>query len=70
MRRVGAHEVILPDRRLELAVVEIEGSRVVNYYEFRDELPMTEWLGGTIRLKRAIDGELQAWWKDKLLEED
>ena len=52
------------------AVVEIQGTQVVNYYEFRDELPMTEWLGGTIILKYSESGELQAWWDNKQLKED
>lgn len=67
MRRVGAHEVVGDDRQLHQAVVEIEGQRVVNCYEFRDELPMTEWLGGTIRLVVSADGMLQAWWNGHLL---
>lgn len=41
MRRVGAHKVITPAATLSQAVVEISDGRVVNYYEFRDELPMT-----------------------------
>lgn len=47
LRRCGAHTVVLPDGTiLQQAVVEIAEGRVVNYYEFREELPMTEWLGG------------------------
>ncbi len=67
MRRVGAHEVVGDGRRLHQAVVEIEGQQVVNCYEFRDELPMTEWLGGTIRLVVSADGMRQAWWNGHLL---
>lgn len=70
MRRVGAHEVVFSNRKLIQAVVEIQGTQVVNYYEFRDELPMTEWLGGTITLKYSESGELQAWWDNKQLKED
>ena len=67
MRRVGAHEVVGDGRRLHQAVVEIEWQQVVNCYEFRDELPMTEWLGGTIRLVVSADGMRQAWWNGHLL---
>lgn len=68
MRRCGAHEVKLPDGSiLEQAVVEISEGRVVNYYEFRDELPMTEWLGGTIEIKRDEEGNLMALWKEKAI---
>ena len=70
MRRVGAHEVVFSNRTLIQAVVEIQGTQVVNYYEFRDELPMTEWLGGIITLKYSESGELQAWWNNKQLKED
>ena len=53
MRRCGAHQVILPDGSiLQQAVVEIQEGRVVNYFEFREELPMTEWLGGEIQGER------------------
>lgn len=67
MRRVGAHEVILPEQTLHQAVVEIQDDRVVNYFEFRDELPMTEWLGGTIQIFKNADGVLQAYHENQLL---
>lgn len=66
MRRCGAHQVILPDGSiLQQAVVEIQEGRVVNYFEFREELPMTEWLGGEIRVERDEDGILRALWNGK-----
>lgn len=68
LRRCGAHVVLLPDgTQLRQAVVEIEEDRVVNYYEFRDELPMTEWLGGEISVMRDEEGILRAVWKEKCL---
>jgi len=68
MRRCGAHEVVLPDgSRLHQAVVEIEAERVVNYYEFREELPMTEWLGGEIYIRLDEEGVRRAYWQGKLL---
>lgn len=51
-RRVAAHHVVINDRTIDRCVVEIEDGRVVNYYTFADELPLTEWLGGTIIIKR------------------
>lgn len=70
MRRCGAHEVITANGDvLHQAVVEIsEDGNVVNYYEFRDELPMTEWLGGTIIVERNEEGVLVARHQDKILE--
>lgn len=68
LRRCGAHEVLLPTgEKLCQAVVEIEEGRVVNYYEFRDELPMTEWLGGRIEVQRDEEGILRAWWQGRKL---
>ena len=43
--------------------------RVVNYYTFTDELPLTEWLGGTIELRRAEEGTLQAWQDGKVIKQ-
>ena len=69
MRRCGAHQVILPDGSiLQQAVVEILEGRVVNYFEFREELPMTEWLGGEIRVERDEEGILRARWNGKKID--
>ena len=58
--------MILPDGSiLQQAVVEIQEGRVVNYFEFREELPMTEWLGGEIRVERDEEGILRALWNGK-----
>lgn len=68
MRRCGAHQVILPDGSiLQQAVVEIQEDRVVNYFEFREELPMTEWLGGEIQVERDEEGILRALWNGKVI---
>lgn len=68
MRRCGAHQVILPDGSiLQQAVVEIQEGRVVNYFEFREELPMTEWLGGEIWVERDEKGILRALWNGKVI---
>ena len=68
MRRCGAHQVILPDGSiLQQAVVEIQEGRVVNCFEFREELPMTDWLGGEIRVERDEEGILRALWNGKVI---
>ena len=60
--------MILPDGSiLQQAVVEIQEGRVVNYFEFREELPMTEWLGGEIRVERDEEGILRALWNGKVI---
>lgn len=69
IRRVAAHEVdVCGEQLLGMAVVEISGGRVVNYYTFKDELPLTEWLGGRIEIRRNADNSLSAYWKGILLE--
>lgn len=68
LRRCGAHSVLLPDgSELHQAVVELQEGRVVNYYEFHQELPMTEWLGGEIRVLRDEEGILSAFWNGQRL---
>lgn len=60
--------MILPDGSiLQQAVVEIQEDRVVNYFEFREELPMTEWLGGEIQVERDEEGILRALWNGKVI---
>lgn len=52
VRRIAAHEVVLPDGKvLHQAVVEYLGDKVVNCYEFTDEVPMCEWKGGRIEVR-------------------
>lgn len=70
MRRVGAHKVIAEAQELNLAAVEISGDRVVNYFSFTDELPMTEWLGGVIELRRDEQGIMHAWQNNIMITED
>ncbi len=69
LRRVGAHYVLTESGTLQQCVVEIMDDRVVNYYTFTDELPLTEWLGGTIELRRAEEGTLQAWQDGKVIKQ-
>ena len=69
IRRVAAHEVdVCGKETLSMAVVEISEGRVANYYTFSDELPMTEWLGGRIEIKKNEDVSLSAYWQGTLLE--
>ncbi|MBQ7423054.1 MAG: hypothetical protein IJV27_13085 [Prevotella sp.] len=67
MRRIGVHHIIIGNDVLNRAVVEIEDAAVVDYYEFTEELPMTEWLGGTVELRKNELGVLQAFQNNKQL---
>ena len=49
MRRVAALRVYLNEKEFHANyVVELFNHHVVNHYALEGELPMTEWLGGTI----------------------
>lgn len=63
IRKVAAHEVRVGGSVLIQAVVELKEGRVVNYYTFTDELPLTEWLGGVIEIR-----ESKAYWNGRILE--
>ena len=63
VRKVAAHEVHVDGTVLIQAVVELQEGRVVNYYTFSDELPLTEWLGGVIEIRGS-----KAYWNGRILE--
>ena len=67
MRRVAAHSVITPNETYRQAVVVIEDGKVTEVYTFTDELPSTEWLGGTIVVSPDGDGIPRAYHEGKLL---
>jgi uncharacterized protein YhfF len=67
-RRVASNQVIIDEEELHQCVVELIEGRVVNYYCFEDELPVTEWLGGTIILERDGDGVLRAYKDGKKIQ--
>ena len=67
-RRVAAHRVEINGRIINRCVVEVDEGRVVNYYTFTDELPLTEWFGGTIIVAPDEDGILSAEWNGKKIE--
>lgn len=52
IRRIAAHEIIIDNKVLRQGVVEIENSSVSDYYTFKEELPYTEWIGGTIYIRK------------------
>ncbi|MGP1481755.1 MAG: hypothetical protein ACTTJL_08715 [Hoylesella enoeca] len=67
-RRIGANRIVDDEHVLKQAVVEITHGRVTNYYTFENELPATEWLGGTILLRQDTNGVLRAYSNDIVLE--
>ena len=51
MRRVAASRVYINEKEFRNHVVELFDHLVVNHYALEGELPMTEWLGGTIIIR-------------------
>lgn len=52
MRRVAASRVFINEKEFHNNhVVELLEHSVVRHYPLREELPMTEWLGGTIIIR-------------------
>lgn len=74
MKRVAVHEVVVHTNdqtttRLTMAVVELEGDTVINYYPLTAEQPMTEWWGGTIEIKHQSGGIMKAYRNGKIINE-
>lgn len=65
---MAANEVVIGDRRLTQCVVEISSGMVTDYYTFEEELPYTEWLGGTIILVRDKENSLRAFKNGNLIQ--
>lgn len=65
MRKVAAHEVILPDGTKHCpGIVELRAGAVTKTYSFEAEQAGTEWLGGTIEIRQ--EGEsLKAYKNNK-----
>ncbi len=62
IRKVAAHEVHIDGMVLHQAVVELKEGRVLNYYKFTEEQPLTEWLGGVIEVRDSY-----AFWNGQAL---
>lgn len=60
LRRVASNLVIVGRSIHKRYVVEIEDGQVVRLYKLMDELPMTEWMDGTIHIYGDEDGKLRA----------
>lgn len=52
-RRVAASIVYINGKEFHYHVVELFNHLVVNHYALEGELPMTEWLGGTIIIRNG-----------------
>lgn len=52
IRRIAANRVVVGDKQMVCAVVEIRGDKVERIYPLTEEQAFTEWLGGTIDIKQ------------------
>ena len=67
-RRIASNEIVLEDGScLTLSVVEIQSGIVSSVYPLTQELPHTEWLPGTLCLKRDSEGMLRAYYNDLII---
>lgn len=59
VRRVAAHRVVVDGKVNRMCVIELGSDGFVrSYAPFNEEVPFTEWLGGTITLGRDGLGRL------------
>ena len=56
IRRIAAHKVVVDGETLRQHVVVISEGRVVDCFPLTEELPMTEWLSGTIDVLDDAEG--------------
>jgi len=49
-RRIAANRLIVGNDVMLQGVVELSGDTVVRYYQLKEEVEQTEWLGGTLRI--------------------
>ncbi|MFA4047334.1 hypothetical protein [Xylanibacter caecicola] len=61
--RFAANRLVIRGNIIVNGVVEIENGTVRSYYHFSEELPFTEWIGGTIELFEE-EGVLAAYAHD------
>ena len=67
MRRIAANEVVTEDSVLSPGVVELCSGMVTGCYHLNEELPFTEWIGGTIIIMNDNDNCLRAFKNGNLI---
>lgn len=66
-RRIATNRIIFDGKEFIQYAIEIEGGSVKDYYPLTEELPFTEWIGGTITLSNDAEGCIRAYKDGKLL---
>ena len=68
MRRIAVNAVICEKERIEPAVIELVGDRVEHFFQLKEEISMTEWIGGEVVLQ-VHRGKLRAYKDGQMLSE-
>ena len=69
MRKVAVHSLMVEPtgQSMEMVVIEMRDGIVTDYYPFTNEQAQTEWIGGTVILRKNEQGQLQAFKNNRLL---
>ena len=68
MRRIAVNTAIYNNKCIEPAVIELVGDRVEHFFQLKEEIYMTEWIGGEVVLQVHC-GELRAYKDGQMLSE-
>lgn len=68
MRRIAVNTVICNNKCIEPAVIELVGDRVEHFFQLKEEISMTEWIGGEVVLQVHF-GKLRAYKDGQMLSE-
>lgn len=52
IKRIAVNTLLVDELSIHPAVVELQGNRVLSFQPLTEEIAMTEWVGGTLRLKK------------------
>ena len=61
MRRIAVNTAIYNNKYIEPAVIELVGDRVEHFFQLKEEISMTEWIGGEVhcgKLRAYNDGQM------------
>lgn len=66
-RRIAAQRIANNQHIIDLGVVELTNGYVSDCYPLMEELAHTEWIKGTINIRKSSNGKDYAYYKDQRL---
>lgn len=66
-RRIAAHRIVNEQHTIELGLVELTDGWVSDCYPLVEELAHTEWMSGTIYIRKNSNGKYYAYYKGQRL---